>query len=120
MSSLVKITGGVAEFDLRWRALSAASTIDSGGFADSWDRAGTPRARTNKVRLSDNAQDAAGICRSESSEEMMRAFTVITFAEGILHLSKVRAQSLHHGSSGSYADPDSCTRKPHGWAPGEI
>ncbi len=49
------------------------------------------------MRPSDKAQAAAGICRSESSEEMMRAFTVAPFAQLILHLSKLRAQSLHHG-----------------------
>jgi hypothetical protein len=38
---------------------------------------------------------------------MMRVFTVTPFAQGILHLSKPRAQSLHHDSSGSGADPDS-------------
>jgi hypothetical protein len=34
------------------------------------------------VRLSDDAQAAAGICRSERSEEMMRAFTVSPLLKG--------------------------------------
>jgi hypothetical protein len=39
----------------------------------------------------------------------MRAFTVAPFAQVILHLSKLRAQLLHHGSSGSGAELDSVT-----------
>jgi len=39
----------------------------------------------------------------------MRAFTVTPFAQLIVHLSKLRAQSLHHGSSGSGAELDSVT-----------